>query len=208
VEAAAKHADLLAVQTTDMKKQLSMTEAIVRASRSELNDIKEDSCSQTRQLMDVMSYLQNSEELRQAQAIELESIKEDQKFGEVTLCWHANVNKARSSSKQYDNSKDFSVFVPGAGEYKCFLQIGVEEGNCIGFYNIVTKGPVFPVLVGVKVSCRAHSSQYVQNSMQSKDAFGFPRFMSDKQISSSKSASGHITINATIRLKCTGVLSL
>ena len=208
VSAASRHAELVADVVADMSTRMTKMEAIMFSRHTELNDLKEDFSSQTRQLADVLSYLQNGEQLRQSQAVEVENLKKELYGGVVNVTWNANVNKAKSSSKKYDNSKEFSVIVPGAGEYKCMLQLAVEDGSCFGVYNIINKGPIFPIAVSVQVSCRAHTSLWVSNIMPAKDGFGFPRFISNAQVDAAKTSSGHITISAAIKLKCASVLSI
>ena len=179
----------------DMSTRMTKMEAIMFSRHTELNDLKEDFSSQTRQLADVLSYLQNGEQLRQSQAVEVENLKKELYGGVVNVTWNANVNKARSSSKKYDNSK-------------CMLQLAVEDGSCFGGYNIINKGPIFPIAVSVQVACRAHTSLWVSNIMPAKDGFGFPRFISNAQVDAAKTSSGHITISAAIKLKCASVLSI
>ena len=142
---------------------------------------------------------------------EVAIIKKNTGNGEAKFVWHASIDKMRTSPKLTLNSKKFSVHVPGAGEYRGYLQICVEVEGRIGFYMYVNEGPTFPVFVEyADVACGAdHSlklfSQFPFNRGVGRGVFNF---LSDKEADATKSADGCLSIAVKIKLKNDSSLSL
>jgi hypothetical protein len=109
----------------------------------------------------------------------------------------------RSAPDKTESSKKFSVHVPGAGEYKCYLSIQIRVEGYVGVYVYVKEGPIFPVTVALaKFTCGAHTSQYVDHLIDSPCGYGFSKFMSDAEAEAAKTAEGCLSITAKIQLKC------
>lgn len=142
---------------------------------------------------------------------EVANMKKNQGNGEANFVWHASVDKLRLSPKHTHNSKKFSVHVPGAGEYKGYLQICIEREGCIGFYMYINEGPKFPIFVeyadftcGEEHSLRLFSHFPVIRGV----GRGFSSFLTDEQAQADMGADGCLPITAKIKLKCDCLISL
>jgi hypothetical protein len=193
VEAATKHSELIAVELVHFKALLS----------TELNNLKNGQQSHAKQLTDIKKILSDYKEQNESLNAEIESLKSQLRVGEIRVSWDANIHKMWSSTPMEENSKEFSVYVPGAGEYKLFLQLCIRTEGYVGFYAIIRQGPVFPVTMGIKVACAAHTTQFTLHSMNLDVGLGYPKLISDIQANTIKDENGVIPIIAFIKLRCT-----
>lgn len=161
-----------------------------------------------KELTNIKTQLHLSETLRQAQATQIRTLQESQHVGEFRVSWNADYSKMLMAPEKVLNSEEFTVHVPRAGQYSCFLQICIREEGCVGFYIVVSHGPAFPVTVGIKACCSAHGTQFTVHSMDAGIGLGFPKFITTSQADAIKTENGYITFTTHIKLRSDVLLCL
>jgi hypothetical protein len=207
VEAALKHAELVAAGLVDIKTLVS---AEVTGLKTDLTCLKNALQSQTAKVTSLVNKhqyqatkLTGLKNNLQSQTDKVTCLEKPSLMGELSVTWNADINKMQSSPIKTENSKYFSVHVPGAGEYKCYLKIKILEEGFVAIYMHVKEGPIFPVTVALaKFTCGCHSVQlHLARRMDKPAGYGFPKFRSDAQVEAAKTAEGFLPITAKIQLK-------
>jgi hypothetical protein len=189
VEAAVKHSELVATGLDAVKHSIARSEAAHQALI-------------TAELANIQNDLQISE-------TKFAKLEKDQLVGEVTVSWNANVDNMRASPDNIEYSKQFSVHIPVAGEYKCCLGIGVETEGFVDLFIYIKEGPIFPVsIAGTKITCGPCSNTFGEYALTEPQSRGFRNLMSDAEVEAAKIADGCIPITAHFKLRWDGTLLL